>query len=214
MISRSWGRLIARAASSARSTSAWLTSRCLPETAMTPRLFTPRIWPPATPASTLAISTPAISSASPTACLTLSTVESILTTTPLRRPRDGLVPTPTMSRVPMDDHSAMTQQILVVPTSSPVMSCRPLDLPMVLLPLRGFQHDLVAEAQVDGRHGLPRSPKLREHTPQAPEAAFPVLAPDPHLDAVQHVEHGTLGAAHVHFRDLAQQRALRPHEGA
>ncbi len=60
----------------------------------------------------------------------LSTVESMLTTTPLRKPRDGLVPTPTMSRVPMDDHSAMTQQILVVPTSSPVMSCLPRDLPM------------------------------------------------------------------------------------
>ena len=121
---------MARAASSARSTSAGLTSRCLPETATTPRLLTPRMCPPATPAMTLEISTPAISSASPTACLMLSTVESMLTTTPLRRPRDGLVPTPTMSTVPMDDHSAMTQQILVVPTSSPVMSCRPLDLAM------------------------------------------------------------------------------------
>ena len=43
---------MARAASTARSTSAALTSRCLPEIATTPRLLTPRMWPPATPAHT------------------------------------------------------------------------------------------------------------------------------------------------------------------
>src|SRR5215475_3262546 len=214
MISRSWGRLMARAASSARSTSAWLTSRCLPETAMTPRLFTPRMWPPATPASTLAISTPAISSASPTACLMLSTVESMLTTTPLRNPREGLVPTPTMSSVPMEDHSAMMQQILVVPTSRPVMSCRPLPLPMSPLPLRGFEHDLVAEAQVDRRHGLSGSAELGKHAAQAAQTALPVLGADAHLDPVQHVEHRALGAAHVHLGDLAEERALGAHECA
>ena len=128
MTSRSCGRLRARAASSARSISVWLTSRCLPDTATTPRLFTPRIWPPATPAITEAISTPAISSASPTARLMDSTVESILTTTPFRRPREGFVPTPTISRFPSGDHSAMTQQILVVPTSSPAITLRPLAL--------------------------------------------------------------------------------------
>jgi hypothetical protein len=42
MISRSWGRLMARAASTARCTSVSSTSRCLPEMATTPRLLTPR----------------------------------------------------------------------------------------------------------------------------------------------------------------------------
>jgi hypothetical protein len=98
-----------------------------------PRLLIPRMWPPATPAITEVISTPAISSASPTACLIDSTVESMLTTTPLRRPREGLTPTPMMSRLPTGDQSAMTQQILVVPTSSPAMTCRVRDLAIALL---------------------------------------------------------------------------------
>jgi len=51
--------------------------------------------------------------------LIASTVESMLTTTPRRRPRDGAVPTPTMSRPPSGDGRAMTAQIFVVPTSSP-----------------------------------------------------------------------------------------------
>ena len=76
---------------------------------------------------------PAICSASATACLMASTVESMLTTTPLRSPRDGLTPMPTMSRPPPEEASAMTQQILVVPTSSPAITCRPLPLAMPLL---------------------------------------------------------------------------------
>src|SRR5512142_291774 len=58
-----------------------------PEIATTPRLFSERMWPPATPAYTAATSTPAICSASATACLIASTVESMLTTTPRRSPR-------------------------------------------------------------------------------------------------------------------------------
>src|SRR5207249_3647037 len=84
MISRSWGRLIARAASTTRSTSASLTSRSRPVIGTTPRLFTPRMWPPAMPAKTPETSTPAICSASPTAVLIASTVDSMLTTTPRR----------------------------------------------------------------------------------------------------------------------------------
>jgi hypothetical protein len=57
MISRSCGTLRARAASTARATSAALTSRSFPEIATTPRLFTPRMCPPATPAYTAATST-------------------------------------------------------------------------------------------------------------------------------------------------------------
>ncbi len=100
MISRSCGTLMARAASTARSTSAALTSRSRPEIATTPRLLSERMWPPATPAYTRDTSTPAICSASATACLIASTVESMLTTTPRRRPREGAEPTPMTSRPP------------------------------------------------------------------------------------------------------------------
>src|SRR5215471_12647040 len=164
MTSRSGGRLIVRAASRARSMSCWLTSRCLPDTATTPRLFTPRMWPPAIPTSTEAISTPAISSASPTACLIDSTVESMLTTTPLRSPRHGLTPTPTMSRLPTGDHSAITQHDLVVPTSSPAITWRALALAIPPSLAHGFQDDLIAEAQVDDGHGFPGGLELGEHT--------------------------------------------------
>src|SRR5712692_2746867 len=214
MISRSWGRLMARAASRARSISAGLTSRCLPDTATTPRLLTPRMCPPATPAMTEATSTPAISSASPTACLMDSTVESILTTTPLRRPRDGLTPTPMMSRLPTGDHSAITQQIFVVPTSSPAITWRPLVLAMSPLPRRGFEHDLVAEAQVDGRHRFPDRAELGQHAQQTAQPGLPVFRPQPHLDAVHGVEHGPIGPAHVDLGDLSEQGAARAQQDA
>ena len=113
---------MALAASSARSTSKALTSRLRPETATTPRLLRPRMCPPATPAYTDATSTPAICSASATAFRIDSTVESMLTTTPLRRPRDAAAPTPTTSSPPSELTSAMIAQILVVPTSRPTIT--------------------------------------------------------------------------------------------
>ena len=88
--SRSTGRATALAASMTRSTSCCVTSRFLPEIAMTPRLLSPLMWPPAMPTKADRISTPAINSASSTARRTESTVASMLTTTPLRKPRDGL----------------------------------------------------------------------------------------------------------------------------
>ncbi len=131
-ISRSCEMLIARAASTARSTSAWLTSRSLPETATTPRLFTERMWPPATPAYTAETSTPAICSASATAWRIASTVESMLTTMPRRSPRDGAAPTPTTSRPPPGRGAATMAQTLVVPTSRPTISSA--DLPRLTAP--------------------------------------------------------------------------------
>jgi hypothetical protein len=126
MISRSCGTLMARAASTARSTSVDVTSRSRPETATTPRLLSERMWPPATPAYTRPTSTPAICSASATACLMASTVESMFTTTPRRRPREGALPTPTTSRAPPGLGAPITAQIFVVPTSSPTTSSGPL----------------------------------------------------------------------------------------
>src|SRR5262245_47765777 len=209
MTSRSGGRLMVRAASSARSTSCWLTSRCLPETAITPRLLTPRMCPPAIPTSTDAISTPAIPSASPTACLIDSTVESMLTTTPLRRPRHGLSPTPTMSSSPAGDHSAMTQHDLVVPTSSPAITWRVLALAIPPSLAHGFQDDLIAEAQVDDGHGFPGGLELGEHAEEPAEPRLPVLPAEPHLYAVESVEHRPLGAAHVDLGDRLQEPDVR-----
>src|SRR6266545_1696933 len=180
----------------------------------TPRLLMPRICPPATPVMTEAISTPAISSASPTACLMDSTVESMLTTTPLRRPRDGLTPTPMMSRLPTGDHSAITQQIFVVPTSSPAITWRPLALAMSPSPRRGFEHDLVAEAQVDGRHRFASGAELAQHAQQTAQPRLPVIRAKAHLDAVHGIEHRSVGPAHVDLRDLSQQGAARAQQDA
>jgi len=49
------------------------------------------------------------------------TVCSMLTTTPLRSPVEGLVPMPTTS-TPSGESSPTTTQILVVPISSPTIS--------------------------------------------------------------------------------------------
>jgi len=59
------------------------------------------------------------SSASSTAFVMDSTVLSISTTTPLRRPREGLDPTPIILRPPASATSATIAQIFVVPMSSP-----------------------------------------------------------------------------------------------
>ena len=85
--SRSIGIATALAASMTRSMSPCVTSLSL--IAMTPWELKPLMWRPAMPAITASISTPAISSASSTAFLIDSTVESMLTTTPLRIPREG-----------------------------------------------------------------------------------------------------------------------------
>ena len=114
--SRSIGIATALAASITRSMSRCETS--LSWIAMTPRELKPLMWLPATPAKTPSISMPAISSASSIAFFIASTVESMLTTTPLRIPCEGLEPTATMSR-PLSVISPTTARILVVPMSRP-----------------------------------------------------------------------------------------------
>ncbi len=111
--------LTARAASITRRTSSRVTVRSFDDTAMTPRLLNERMCPPAMPTVTVSMLVPAIVSASATAAFTASTVASRLTTTPLRRPREGASPTPTIRVSPPAIGSATTQQIFVVPMSRP-----------------------------------------------------------------------------------------------
>ena len=131
--SRSTGRATALAASMTRSMSWRVTSRFLPAMAMTPRLLIPLMWPPAIPTKADRISTPAISSASSTARRMESTVASMLTTTPLRSPRDGLWPRPMTSTTPLPFFSATMAQTFVVPMSRPTIT--PLSLPIPITSL-------------------------------------------------------------------------------
>ena len=116
--SRSMGMAIALAASMTRRMSSLLTSRFL--IAITPWELNPLMWPPAIPAKTDLISQPAISSASCSALRIASTVLSMLITTPLRSPLDGLVPMPTISS-PSSVMLPTMAQILVVPMSRPTI---------------------------------------------------------------------------------------------
>src|SRR5580658_3230752 len=115
---RSSGIATARAASITRSTSRELTSP--PRTATIPWLLRPLICGPATPTTTEPTRTPEVFSASSTAALIASTVASILTTTPLRRPVHGAIPNPSVANCPSGSDSPTIAQTLLVPTSSPV----------------------------------------------------------------------------------------------
>src|SRR5690606_14178309 len=78
-------------------------------------------WLPATPTQAEPTSTPATRWAAATDCLTAAMVRSRLTTTPLRRPSEGTVPSPMMSSTPSEATSPITVQIFVVPMSRPTM---------------------------------------------------------------------------------------------
>ena len=86
--------------------------------------FRLRTWLPAMPANTEWISQPAISSASSTARWIDCTVESMLTTTPFFRPRDGCEPTPTTSIVPSAPSSPTIATTFEVPMSRPTIRLR------------------------------------------------------------------------------------------
>src|SRR3954463_3198501 len=73
------------------------------------------------PTKTDSTSTPAINSASSTARWMDFTVFSMLTTTPLRNPSLGLVPTPTIFNCPLVSTSPMITPIFVVPISNPTI---------------------------------------------------------------------------------------------
>src|SRR5262245_59998682 len=83
-----------------------------------------RTWLPAMPVNTERISTPAISSASSTARWMDCTVESMLTTTPFLRPREGCEPRPITSRLPSLCISPTSDTTFDVPMSSPTIRLR------------------------------------------------------------------------------------------
>src|SRR6188768_685028 len=107
---------MARAPSSTRSRSWRVTSR--PLIAHTPSETWLLMWLPATPAYTVLISTPAMVWAASIASRMDRTVHSMLLTTPLRRPRQGTLPTPRIV-MPSASTSPTTAETFVVPRSSP-----------------------------------------------------------------------------------------------
>src|SRR5215472_2083348 len=116
--SRSSGREMLRAASTARRTSSLSMSRGRGPRAMPPRLFTPRTWLPATPISASSTGTLATPSASSTARRIELTVESRLTMRPLRKPLDSAAPS---ARNFTDSPSISTirMEVFVLPMSNP-----------------------------------------------------------------------------------------------
>src|SRR5262249_2819102 len=107
------------AASMTCSTSAWVTS--LSRIATTPCELRLRTWLPAMPANTEWISQPAISSASSTARCMDWTVDSMLTTTPFLRPREGCEPMPSTSMEPSTPTSPTSATTLEGPMPRPTM---------------------------------------------------------------------------------------------
>src|SRR6185312_1118578 len=113
------GMATALAASITCSTSPCVTSRS--RIATTPWELRLRTWLPAMPANTEWISQPAMSSASSTARWIDCTVDSMLTTTPFFRPREGWEPRPSTSIVPSTPTSPTRATTLEVPMSRPTM---------------------------------------------------------------------------------------------
>src|SRR5579885_2618408 len=188
----------ARAAATACWMSPGVTSSFL--SATTPLALLPAMWLPAMPVYTELICTAAISSASSTAFLMDSTVLSMLTTTPLRRPRDGLDPTPTMSTPPSSVTWATTATTLVVPMSSPTTIWS--RLATARHPLSAKDH-LARILQVDFL-ALERLVGARAdatrllHLPVPIPLVFDRLGPEPEPPAVE-VRDRMVGVRHVHL---------------
>jgi hypothetical protein len=89
--------------------------------ATTPWEFRLRTCVPAMPANTLRISQPAMSSASSMARWIDCTVDSMLTTTPFLRPREGCTPMPITSIELSGPTSPTSAAIFEVPTSRPMI---------------------------------------------------------------------------------------------
>ena len=92
--------------------------------ATTPCELRLRTWLPAMPAYTEWISQPAISSASSTARWIDCTVDSMLTTTPFFRPREGCEPRPITSIAPSAPISPTSATTFEVPMSRPTIRFR------------------------------------------------------------------------------------------
>src|SRR5688572_22433477 len=110
------------AASMTRATSPLATSLSLMATM--PCELRLRTWLPAIPVYTERISMPAISSASSIARWIDCTVESMLTTTPFLRPREGCEPRPMTSRLPSPCISPTSATTFDVPMSRPTIRLR------------------------------------------------------------------------------------------
>src|ERR1700680_4914392 len=106
---RSEATLMARLASTTRCTSSSPISWSGRATATTPVEFWDQRWVPARETTTDSMRWPAMRSAVTAAAWMAATVLSRFTTTPLRRPSEGLSPTPTMvTGAPGSSDSAMT----------------------------------------------------------------------------------------------------------
>src|SRR6186713_309803 len=190
------GMATALAASITCVTSTSVTSRS--RIATTPCEFRLRTWLPAIPANTEWISHPAISSASSTARWIDCTVDSMLTTTPFLRPRDGCEPMPSTSMPPSAFTSPTSATTFDVPMSRPTIKPLSDRLAMVRNILVGELRDrratppnckTVGVAHVDivdvGR-ALRDDLDGRRH--ESFEAIVDLPAAEPHGDAVGEIE--------------------------
>src|ERR1700681_2774322 len=122
---RSEATLMARLASTTRCTSSSPISRSGRATATTPVEFCDQRWVPARETTTDSMRWPAMRSAVTAAACMAAIVLSRFTTTPLRRPSEGLSPTPTMlTGAPGSSDSAMTTATRLVPRSRPTVFFR------------------------------------------------------------------------------------------
>src|SRR5690606_1549715 len=116
-----------------------------------PWLFRLRMWLPAMPTKAEWMRQPAISCASSMARWIDCTVDSMFTTTPFFRPRDGLVPMPTISSSP----SAVTS-----PTSATTLEV-PMSRPTIILPLCTLA--MILTVLLDSLDGNRRFGRRRRH---------------------------------------------------
>src|SRR5438477_2692969 len=122
---RSLATLIARLASTTRWTSSSPISWSGWATATTPVEFWLQVWVPPSETTTDSMRWPAMRSAATVAARMEAMVLSRLTTTPLRRPSEGLSPTPRMlTGAPGSSDSAMTTATRLVPRSRPTVFFR------------------------------------------------------------------------------------------
>src|SRR5512140_2741516 len=204
------GIATARAASITRSTSPAVTS--LSRIATMPCELRLRTWLPAMPAKTEWISQPAISSASSTARWIDCTVESMFTTTPFLRPREGCEPTPTTSIVPAAVSSPTIATTFEVPMSRPTMR--------FLSDFLGIWGRVLLRGHGQGRALVPAHAEsvgvahvyvsdlccpLRHHrageTDETVEASGHVLAAEPHHETVAELQRPRAALVETHARE-------------
>src|SRR5712672_305252 len=188
------GMATALAASITCSTSPCVTS--LSRTPTTPWEFRLRTWLPAMPANTEWISQPAMSSASSTARWMDCTVDSMLTTTPFFRPREGCEPRPMISIAPSEVSSPTSATTLEVPTSSPTTTVRSarlaIDPSLDCIPARGqpagaapADRETIGVAHVHvGDIGGALADHAQRHRQETRTALIDLLAADAHHHAV------------------------------